>query len=272
VARPNPQGSTFASVGGAVVHYSLAGGAGAPPLVFIHSLGTDLRIWDGVVHALGSDRAIVRYDLRGHGLSDCPSGPYRLADFVADLRGLLDHLGIRRAVLVGISIGGLVAMEYASRHPDGVRSLVLADTAARIGTAAQWRERIEAVRRTGLERLAATALEMWFTESFRAGESARVRGYGNLLARTPAEGYVASCAMLAESDLAERARTIRAPALVITGEEDRVTPPEQGRALAALLPGARFEAIPGAAHLPCIERPERMASEIDRFLEEQRDG
>jgi 3-oxoadipate enol-lactonase len=221
---------------------------------------------------LGTDRALVRYDLRGHGLSDCPPGPYQLADFVADLRGLLDHLGVRRAVLAGISIGGLIAIEVAARYPDRVRSLVLADTACRIGTAAHWRARIEAVRRTGLERLAPAALETWFTESFRAGESARVTGYENLLARTPAEGYVASCAVLEESDLTERAGTIRAPALVMTGEDDRATPPEQGRALAAAIPGARFELIPDAAHLPCIEQPGRVASAIDRFLEEQRDG
>lgn len=262
----------FASLGGAVVHYSLAAGTGAPPLVFIHSLGTDLRIWDGVVRALGTDRAIVRYDLRGHGLSDCPPGPYRLGDFAADLRGLLDHLEVRRAVLVGISIGGLIAMEYALQHPDGVRSLVLADTASRIGTAAHWRQRVEAVHRQGLEGFAAGALEIWFTGAFLAHEMEAARGFGNLLARTPSEGYVASCAVLAESDLTERAGTIRAPALVMTGEQDRVTPPEQGRALAAAIPGARFELIPEAAHLPCIERPERMASAIDRFLEEQRDG
>jgi 3-oxoadipate enol-lactonase len=279
-ARPSPPsaaapacaGSAFASAGGTVVHYSLAGGAGAPPVVFLHSLGTDLRIWDGVVQALGTDRAIVRYDLRGHGLSDCPPGPYRLADFVADLRGLLERLAVARAVLVGISIGGLIAMEYALHHPDGVESLVLADTAGRIGTAEHWHARIEAVRRAGLERLVPTALETWFTESFRERESARARGYGNLLARTPAEGYVASCAVLAESDLDERATAIRVPALVMTGEEDRATPPAEGRALAAAIPGARFESIPGAAHLPCIEQPERMASAIRRFLEEQRHG
>jgi 3-oxoadipate enol-lactonase len=263
---------TFAFVGGAVVHYSLAGGTGAPPVVFLHALGTDLRIWDGVAQALGTDHAIVRYDLRGHGLSDCPRGPYRLGHFVADLRSLLDHLGIRQAVFIGISIGGLIAMEYALQHPDGIRSLVLADTAARIGTAAHWRQRIEAVRRQGLARFAPAALEIWFTSAFQASEGAQAQGFGNLLARMPAEGYLASCAVLAESDLTARAATIRAPALVLTGEQDRATPAEQGRSLAAAIAGARFELIPEAAHLPCVEQPERMASAIRRFLEEQRHG
>jgi 3-oxoadipate enol-lactonase len=255
-----------------VIHYSLAGGTGAPPVVFIHSLGTDLRIWDGVEHALGTDRVVVRYDLRGHGLTDCPPGPYRLGDFAADLSGLLDHLGVQRVVLVGISLGGLIAMEYALEHPDGIGSLVLAGTASRIGTAAHWQQRIEAVRRHGLPRLAPAALEIWFTGAFLATERARAQGFGNLLARMPAEGYLASCAVLAESDLTARAVTIRVPALVLTGEDDRATPPEQGRALAAAIPGAQFELIPESAHLPCIEQPERMAAAIRRFLEERGHG
>lgn len=262
----------FASLDGHVVHYTLSGRPDGLPLAFIHSLGTDLRLWDPIVPALENDCSILRYDLRGHGLTDCPPGPYRLAQLADDLRSLLGHLGIERAVLIGMSIGGLIALQCAANYPGAVRALVLADTAARIGSADRWEQRIEAVRREGLEGVAEAVVNIWLTESFRAGQPALTRGYRNMLTRTPAEGYVACCALLAETDLSARLATIRAPTLVLCGEVDLVAPPEQGRALAAALPEARFELIPAAAHLPCIEQPERVVAVIRRFLQERDHG
>jgi len=262
----------FASLDGLVVHYTLSGRPDGLPLAFINSLGTDLRLWDPVVPGLESDCAILRYDLRGHGLTDCPPGPYRLAQLAEDLRSLLHHLGIERAVLIGISIGGLIALQFAASYPGAVRSLILADTAARIGSPDRWEQRIEAVRREGLEGVADTVVNIWLSESFRAGQPALTRGYRNMLTRMPAEGYIACCSVLAESDLSPRLTTIRAPALVLSGESDPATPPEQGRALAAALPDAQFELVPAAAHLPCIEQPDRVAAFIRLFLQERGHG
>src|SRR3990172_12651869 len=107
----------FASLDGLVVHYTLSGRPDGLPLAFINSLGTDLRLWDPVVPGLESDCAILRYDLRGHGLTDCPPGPYRLAQLAEDLRSLLPHLRIERAGLIGISIGGGVAPRVLGTHP-----------------------------------------------------------------------------------------------------------------------------------------------------------
>ena len=262
----------FASLDGHVVHYSRSGRPDGLPLVLINSLGTDLRLWNQVVPALEADFSILRYDLRGHGLTDCPPGPYSLVQLAQDLRSLLDHLGIQRAALVGISIGGLIALQFAASHPGAVRALVLADTAARIGSADRWQQRIEAVRREGLQALAPAVLGLWLSESFRANQPTLTRGFGNMLTRTPAEGYIACCSTLAESDLSPQLPKIQAPALVLTGEMDAATPPEQGRALAAALPDARFELVPAAAHLPCIEQPERVAAFIRRFLQERGHG
>jgi len=262
----------FADLDGLAVHYTLSGRSDGLPLVFINSLGTDLRLWDRVVPTLEAAFAVLRYDLRGHGLTDCPPGPYNLAQLAADLSSLLDHLEIEQAVLIGISIGGLVALQAAADHPGLPRALVLADTAARIGSPDRWQQRIEAVRRDGLEGLAEAVLGIWFSEPFRANQPALVRGFGNMLVRTPAAGYIACCSLLAEADLSGRLDTIQAPALVLTGEADPATPPEQGRALAAALPDGRFELVPAAAHLPCIERPERVAALIRRFLQERGHG
>jgi pimeloyl-ACP methyl ester carboxylesterase len=163
-------------------------------------------------------------------------------------------------------------MEFAANHPSAVPAMVLADTASRIGSAASWQQRIVAVQRLGMEQLAPTVLEIWFSASFHSNEPAQSSGFRNMLARMPAEGYAASCAALMESDLTERVASIQVPALVLTGQEDRATPPEQGRSLASALPSARFELLAGAAHLPCIEQPERMATVIRRFLQEQHYG
>jgi len=262
----------FASIGEIVVHYAEAGPSGAPAVVFIHSLGTDRRVWDRVIPTVAAEHRTLSYDLRGHGLSDDPPGPYRLDQLVADLCRLLEDRGVETAVLVGISIGGQIALECAARHPALAKGLVLVDTAVRIGTVDGWNQRIDTVQRSGLESVVPRVLERWFAASFRAEEAACVQGFGHMLARMSAAGYVASCAALRDADLTQTARGVETPALVITGGEDQATTPDEGRALAGMLPRARFELVPGAAHLPCVEQPFRVAAAIRRFLQELAHG
>lgn len=255
----------FAMVGGVVLHYRLSGVGDRVPVVFINSLGTDARIWDAVIANLGGQYRIVQYDKRGHGLSDAPIGPYSIGDHVDDLLGLLDHLEISRAVLVGISVGGMIALELASRHPERVAGLIACDTGLKIGTRESWNARIEALRDGGLEGVADALVARWFSPAFLSSQALAVRGYRTMLSRQPLEGYVATCAALREADLHESATSIRAPALVICGSQDQSTPPELSRELAAKL-GAPLELIEGAGHLPCLEQPELMAKHIARFL------
>lgn len=258
----------FTPIGDTTLHYARDGSPNALPLVFLHSLGSDLRIWDPVVPQFAHGHAIVRYDLRGHGLSDCPPGPYALRDQVADLAGLLAHLQIEAAILIGVSVGGLVALAHALHHPQQVRALVLCDTGARIGTARHWAERSAAVRRHGLGPLAPGILARWFTPAFIAQHPAVYRGFLNMLTRTPPAGYAATCETLRTADLRPALEKIQAPALVLCGAEDRATPPALGRELATGLPQARFDLIEGAAHLPCIEQAPALAQKIDAFLQE----
>jgi len=123
-------------------------------LVFANSLGTDLRIWLDVIRAFRDTKRIVRYDKRGHGMSDAPDAPYSLDDHVDDLDALLEHLEIDDAIVVGVSVGGMIAQGLALKSPERVRGLVLCDTAAKIGTYDAWDERIEAIRSGGLEAIA----------------------------------------------------------------------------------------------------------------------
>ncbi len=258
----------FATVNGVTIHYDTRGRPTGMPLVLVNSLGTDLRLWDEVAPLIDPGFYVIRHDKRGHGLSDCPPGPYTLRDHVADLGGLLDHLGVEAMVLVGVSVGGQIALRFAADAPGRIRALVLCDTGAVIGTRQSWAERIAAVQAQGLGPLSESILARWFGPDFAGRRPALFRGYANMLSRTSPAGYAATCAALSEADLRPVLGTILAPSLVLCGDQDTVTPPAQGEALAAALPRARFAAIPGAGHLPPAEQPQRLAAAINAFWQE----
>lgn len=262
----------FILAGGLTLHVALerkpADAPGGPPLVFINSLGTDLRMWDDVLPLLEGDLPIIRYDKRGHGLSDAPAGPYTIRQHTGDLEALLEQLQVREAIVAGISVGGMIALDYAARNPDALRALVLCDTAAKIGTAEGWNQRIRSVREHGLEQMAEVILARWFAPSFAQRRPADYRGYCNMLARSSGDGYIATCEALRDADLRESVSAVQAKALVLCGAEDPSTPPAAVRELAERLPDAQFDVIPGAAHLPCVEQPEATAARINSFLQE----
>lgn len=257
----------FATVNGLTLHYTLDGLSEGMPLVFINSLGSDLRIWDRLIPFFAGSFRLIRYDKRGHGLSDCPPGPYTIGDHTGDLAGLLAQLQVTEAIVIGISVGGMIALDYALSFPEKVKALVLCDTGLKIGTTESWTQRIETVRTNGLLRSAGVILPRWFTPAFAARHPADYQGYSNMLTRTPEAGYVATCEALRDADLSAAAPAIQAKTLVLTGTEDLSTPPELGRALAEALQ-ARFEPVEQAAHLPCVEQPERMAAGINQFFQE----
>jgi 3-oxoadipate enol-lactonase len=249
------------------LHVAETGDETAPALVFSNSLGTDFRIWNEVLPLLDPGLRVLRYDKRGHGLSDCPPGPWTLADHVADLAGLLDSLGIKRAVICGLSVGGLIAPGLAAERPDLVKALILCDTAAKIGDVATWNARIDAVETDDIASIAEPILERWFSAEYRAA-AADMPIWRNLLNRTPTEGYAATCRAIRDADYRESTMRLRLPCLTMAGDEDGYTPPDMVRETAALIPSARLELIKGAGHLPCIEKPAAVAGLINRFLVE----
>ncbi len=240
-------------------------GAGAPVL-FLHALGTDLRLWDRLLPLLPGGLRLVRVDMRGHGLSDCPPAPYAMGGLVRDAERLCDALGLRGAAVVGLSIGGLIAQGLAIKRPEIVQRLVLSNTAAKIGTPALWHDRIAAVRAGGLGALADGVMARWFPAAFRATPELAL--WRNMLLRTPVEGYAGCCTALAGADFTATTATLRLPLLAIAGSEDGSTPPDLVRETAGLVPGARFALIRGAGHLPCVDRPEDYAAILSQFLRE----
>jgi 3-oxoadipate enol-lactonase len=253
-------------LGDVALHYADTGPRDAPALVFANSLGTDFRLWDGILPNLPAGLRVIRYDKRGHGLSTCPPAPYSMGALVHDAERLLDALEVRDCVFVGLSIGGMIAQGLAAKRLDQVRAVVLSNTAPKIGTRAMWEERIAMVEAQGLGAMSGAIMERWFSREFR--DSPAVTPWRRMVEVTPAAGYAGCSAAIAGTDFYTPTAALRLPALVIGGSEDGSTPPDLVRELADLIPGARFELIRGAGHLPCVERPEAFAALLNGFLKD----
>ncbi len=245
------------------LHLRIDGPARGPSVVFANSLGTDLRLWDRVLPLLPPGLRMIRYDKRGHGLSSVGGG-HSLPDHVDDAIAVIEAFAPGPVILVGLSIGGLIAQGVASQRPDLIRALVLSNTAARLGTAQSWTERIAAVKAEGLEGIADGVMDRWFAPAFRT--KPEVALWRAMLARTPAGGYIAACDALARADQRAATARLRLPALLIAGSEDGATAPALVRDTADLIPGAAFHVIPGAGHLPCVETPDQWAALVAPFL------
>lgn len=245
------------------MHFKVDGAEGAPAILWANSLGTDLRIWDGVVARMPGWRH-VRFDKRGHGLSATPSGDWDVTDLADDAVALLDHLGVEAAVVGGCSVGGMIAQGVALGHPGRVKALVLSNTAARIGTVDLWAARAGAVRTGGMAAVADAVLERWFAPAFR--NSPEAAPWATMLRRCDPLGYAGTCAALSRADFRGEAGRIAVPTLMIAGTADQATPPALVAETAAMIPGARLVTLDGSGHIPAIDSPDTLAATIAEFL------
>lgn len=250
------------------LHYEFRGKRGSPGLVFTGSLGTDLTMWQPQADVLKPHFCTLRYDIRGHGRSPVPSGPYSMADLGSDLVALLDRLEIERASLCGLSIGGMISMWVAAHAPERVERLVLCCTSALLGPRQSWLERAATVRSDGVQAVADAVLGRWFTPPFAQAHPEVIERMRAMLIATPREGYAGCCEAIAAMDLTADLPTISAPTLVVSAAEDPSIPPEHGRRIAELIPGARFELVEHAAHIASIEQAEEITALIRGFLTE----
>ncbi|EAQ01701.1 3-oxoadipate enol-lactone hydrolase [Pseudooceanicola batsensis HTCC2597] len=260
----------IADLEGLAIHYRDDGDPDGAPIVFANSLGTDLRLWDKVLPLLPQGFRYIRYDKRGHGLTQTTRPPYSMGTLVRDAEILLDHLGVRDALFVGLSIGGMIGQGLAVKRMDLVRALVISNSAAKIGVPSMWQERIDAVNRDGIESLADAVMERWFGRAFRATEE--LAAWRNMLVRQPAEGYAGCSAAISGTDFYTPTSGLRLPVLGIAGSEDGATPPDLVRETVDLVPGSKFELIRGAGHLPCVEKPEDYARILTDFIKETGHG
>jgi len=256
----------FADLNGVTLHYREDGDPSGAPLVFANSLGTDLRLWDPILPHLPDGLRLIRYDKRGHGQSAVPPAPYSMGALVSDAEALLDHLGVRECVFVGLSIGGLIAQGLAVKRLDQIRAVVLSNTAAKIGTPPMWQNRIDAVRAGGIEALADAVMERWFSRDFLASDA--LPFWRDMLICQPDEGYIGCSAAISGTDFYTPTSGLRLPCLGIAGSEDGATPPDLVRETVDLVPGSRFELMRRVGHLPCVEAPAAYADLLTGFLRE----
>ena len=236
-----------------------------PALVLVHAFPFDSRMWRKASAALAGQRRVITPDMRGFGLSDLGSGDHSIADMADDVAALLDALKLPAATVGGMSMGGYVALAFARRHRKRLQSLVLADTKAAADTpdARQGRQAaITLVETQGVAALLEKQIPRLLSASASEGLRAEVRRLG---AQPPNAVIAAIRALRDRPDRTAELPEIAVPTLVVVGTQDALSPPEDGRAMAASMPRARVVEIPGAGHLSNLENPDAFAAALAGF-------
>ena len=241
-----------AGTGSARLHYRVDGPDAAPVVLLINSLGTTLDLWSAQVDAWAARFRVIRYDTRGHGQSGVPAGEYTLDDLGNDAIRVLDAVGVESAHVCGISLGGLTAMWLGVRHAARVRSLVIANTAARVGTPQRWTDRIAKVRAEGMGAVADMMMPAWFSPAFRERAPATVARFRDTVASINPDGYIGCCAALRDADLRDEIERIRTFAFVIAGDQDSSTTVADAEAISSAIRGSTMLTL-NAAHLTNVE-------------------
>ncbi|MBT9442568.1 MAG: 3-oxoadipate enol-lactonase [Acidovorax sp.] len=256
-------------IAGAPAIYYTVDGTRGPWLVLSHSLGCDVSMWDLQMPALAERYRVLRYDTRGHGRSGAGAAPYSLDELAGDAAQLMDHLGIEAATWIGFSMGGMIGQTFALKYPQRIEAMVLADTTSQHGATPQsvWDERIRVAREQGVGPLVQPAIGRWFTADFRASQPAAVAAVAQVIGSTHVEGWTGCCAAIASVHTTNDLHRIGCPALVIVGEHDIGTPLAASLEMHRRLPKSTLAVIADAAHMTCIEQPERFNRVLRVFLD-----
>ncbi|GAA3503791.1 alpha/beta fold hydrolase [Streptomyces prasinosporus] len=236
------------------LQYRFDGPEHLPVLILGPSLGTTWHMWDRQVPELTRQWRVFRFDLPGHGGAPAyPAGS--VADLAARLLATLEGLGVQRFGYAGCALGGALGIELALRHPERLASLALIAASPRFGTADEFRQRGVVVRTNGLDPIARSAPDRWFTGGFAAAQPAITEWAVQMVRTTDPGCYIAACEALASFDVRAELGSVGVPTLVLVGSEDQITGPAEARTLVAGIPDARLAVVPGASHLVPVEQP-----------------
>lgn len=249
--------------------YTLRNEGTGPLLVFSHALGMDRQAWDPVLRELGAGHRTLVFDHLGHGRSEAPVGPYSMARLVEEAAALLRDVAREPVVWVGLSMGGMVGMGLAIRHPQLVRALVVANSTAHYPESARagWDTRMATVRQQGLPAIADTVMGRYFHAAFRTAQPEVVARARSTLLTTPVAGYLACCGAVRDVDWRDTLPAIACPTLVIAGALDEGTPPAMSEAITQAVCHAELEILPEASHISAIEQPVAFAVRLRAFLQ-----
>jgi 3-oxoadipate enol-lactonase len=248
-------------------HVRLVREGNGTPVVLLHCLGVDHHFWDFAA-TLGADFTVYRYDLPGHGASAVPAHGYRIEDLSDQLATIIHAQNIGRIGIAGISLGGLIAQDFAARHPDLVSHLILIDTTPRYTDEMRtmWGQRAAAARERGVATMVADLLKIWFSPEAIANDIDGVRYVGSALSRCDGEGYALACEALAMADLRDLAARIEAPTLVLCGDNDIPSFLDAARWLSETIADAELSWIAGARHASVLEKPREALRLMGSFL------
>ena len=252
---------------GITVNYQVDGPEGAPWIVFSNSLATSTAMWDDQAAALKSGFRVLRYDQRGHGGTEVPSGRYAFDTLLDDALGLLDALGIAKTHFAGLSMGGATALGLAERHPDRLDRIIVCDSPCQSTpqSTQQWEERIAVAQKQGIDALVEPTVGRWFPPETLAKNPPHLDKVRSMIRATPVNGFIGCAAALAAHDYASAVATVRRPVLFMVGEKDGATPAAM-RKLHEKLAGSRFVELPGAGHISNMDRPADFNRALQEFL------
>ena len=262
------------TIEGTMLHYREVGEAGGPPVVLLHAFPLHSGMWQPQFEALAGRRRLIAPDLKGFGGSDAPDDPgqYSMEGYADELAGLLDHLGVERVVLGGLSLGGYVAFAFVRRHRARVAALVLADTRAEADTPEVRDRRDKQLRQLaeeGTDPVIEAQLAALLSDHTRQHRPDVVEQARGLMAANPAAGFVGALeAMKRRPDVSDELAAIDVPTLVVVGEDDKVSPVEVAESMASRIPQARLVVVPDAGHLSSLEAPEAFNEALADFLDE----
>jgi len=246
----------------------------APALIFVHGFPFNRSMWQSQMAEFSEGWRVIAFDVRGHGESEAGEKPFSIGLFAEDLIGLMDALGIEKAVLCGLSMGGYIALNAALNNPGRFEALVLSDTQCAADTPEAKEKRLEvigAIRKNGVERFADTSLKNFFAPATLTKEGAEIATVRGMIAATCEETLVRTLhAMREREESCSRLQEIAVPVLVLVGEEDAITPPEAARLMQEKIEGCRLAVIAQAGHLSNMENPAAFNRELKSFFDSLR--
>lgn len=241
-----------------------------PTVVLIHGLGLNRNMWQWQLHSLTPHFRVLCYDLLGHGESDKPVGPYAMTDMVEQLSALMIEVDIKRAAIVGFSLGGLIAQAFALAHADKISALAILNSAHARSDADRQSimQRVQQVRESGPAATVDAALERWFSEDFAAANAEVLDQVRRWVSANDRQAYPQAYKLLADADigLEDAIAGIRCPTLVLTGEQDFGNSPEMATQMAEKIPQSELHVLPGLRHMALAEDPAAVNAILVSFL------
>jgi pimeloyl-ACP methyl ester carboxylesterase len=253
------------------IHYIDEGPKDGLPIVFLHGFPFNHTMWDAQVKAISGKYRAISYDIRGHGMSDIGEGQYTIEGHVDDLFELLKALEIAKPVIVGLSMGGYIALRAIEREPDRFRGAVLCDTRSEAdGNEAKIRRAatVRSVKRIGSEAFAREFVKAIFAPESFSTRTEAVDFIRTIISRTPPLSIAGTqLALAARTDTSDGLGSIAFPTLILVGEHDKTTPPEASEAMHRRITGSTMHIVPNAAHMSNLENPVFFNSRLVEFLD-----